>query len=125
MSARGSSGRMASISFCSISAEAGVANSQSARSMWVEKCSDTKRTFRVVGRLGSQTSTLSIRLSCASPAFSFAPASSSPISPTKMQRAPSEAILRATLPAPPISVSLRWTAMTGAGASGEIRDTSP
>ena len=116
---------MASISFCSISAEAGCAISQSARSMWVEKCSETKRTFRVVGRAGSQTSTLSIRLSCASAAFSFAPASSSPIRPTKMQRAPSEAMLRATLPAPPILVSLRWTAMTGAGASGEIRDTSP
>ena len=34
--------------------------------MWVEKCSETKRTFRVVGREGSQTSTLSIPLSCAS-----------------------------------------------------------
>ena len=34
--------------------------------MWVEKCSETKRTFRVVGRAGSHTSTLSIRLSCAS-----------------------------------------------------------
>ena len=42
-----------------------------------------------------------------------------------MQRAPSEATLRATLPAPPILVSLRCTAITGAGASGEIRDTSP
>jgi hypothetical protein len=42
-----------------------------------------------------------------------------------MQRAPREAMLRATLPAPPILVSLRWTAMTGAGASGETRDTSP
>jgi hypothetical protein len=42
-----------------------------------------------------------------------------------MQRAPREAMLRATLPAPPILVSLRWTAMTGAGASGEMRDTSP
>ena len=50
MSARGNSGRMASISFCSISADAGCASSQSARSMWVEKCSETKRTFRVVGR---------------------------------------------------------------------------
>ncbi len=125
MSARGNSGRMASINLCSTSAAAGEANSQSARSMCVEKCSDTKRTFRVVGRVESQTSTLSIRLSCASAAFSLAPASSSPISPTKMQRAPREAMLRATLPAPPILVSARWTAMTGAGASGEIRDTSP
>ena len=116
---------MASISFCSIAADAGCATSQSARSMWVEKCSETKRTFRVVGRDGSETSTLSIRLSCASADFSAAPASSSPISPTKMQRAPSEAMLRATLPAPPILVSLRRTAMTGAGASGEIRETSP
>ncbi len=64
-------------------------------------------------------------LSRESSAFSCAPASSSPIRPTKMQRAPSEAMLRATLPAPPILVSLRCTAMTGAGASGEIRDTSP
>ena len=39
------------------SAEAGTASSQSARSMWVEKCSETKRTFRVVGRAGSETST--------------------------------------------------------------------
>ena len=38
---------------------------------------------------GSQTSTLSIRLSRASSAFKVLPASSSPISPTKMQRAPS------------------------------------
>ena len=106
-------------------AEAGTASSQSARSMWVEKCSETKRTFRVVGRAGSHTSTASIRSSCASAAFSFLPESSSPIRPTKMQRAPREAILRATLPAPPILVSLRCTAMTGAGASGEIRDTSP
>ena len=42
-------------------AEAGCASSQSARSIWVEKCSETKRTFRVVGRAGSQTSTLSIQ----------------------------------------------------------------
>ena len=104
---------------------AGCASSQSARSMWVEKCSETKRTLRVVGREESATSTASMRLSFASSAFSFAPASSSPTRPTKMQRAPSEAILRATLPAPPILVSLRRTAITGAGASGEIRDTSP
>ena len=38
-----------------------------------------------------------------------------------MQRAPSEATLRATLPAPPIAISLRFTASTGAGASGEMR----
>ena len=50
--------------------------------------------------------------SCASSAFSFAPASSSPTRPTNRQRAPSEAILRATLPAPPILVSLRCTAIT-------------
>ena len=61
----------ASISFCSISAAAGCASSQSARSMWVEKCSETKRTFRVVGRSGSQTSTLSIRLSCESCSLQF------------------------------------------------------
>jgi len=86
--------------------------------MWVEKCSETKRTFRVVGRAGSQISTLSILLCCESSAFRFAPAASSPIRPAKMQRAPRQAMLRATLPAPPILVSLRWTAMTGAGASG-------
>ena len=39
-----------------------------------------------------------------------------------MQRAPSAAMLRATLPAPPIINSLRLTASTGAGASGEMRD---
>src|SRR6185437_2511909 len=116
---------MASISFCSTSVEAGTASSQSARSICVEKCSETKRTFRVVGRAGSETNTVSIPLCCDSSAFSFDPASSLPTRPTKMQRPPREAILRATLPAPPILVSLRWTAMTGAGASGEIRDTSP
>ena len=42
-----------------------------------------------------------------------------------MQRAPSETMLRATLPAPPIMVSLRLAASTGAGASGEMRETSP
>ena len=63
--------------------------------------------------------------SLAKAALRSAPAASSPIRPTKMQAAPSEAILRATLPAPPILVSLRRAAMTGAGASGEIRDTSP
>ncbi len=52
MPARGNSGRMASISFCSTPAAAGCASSQSARSMWVEKCSETKRTFRVVGPPG-------------------------------------------------------------------------
>ena len=56
---------------------------------------------------GRRPARLSIRLSCESADFSAAPASSSPISPTKMQRAPSEAMLRATLPAPPILVSLR------------------
>ena len=63
--------------------------------------------------------------SFASASESTVPAASSPIRPTKMQRPPSEAMLRATLPAPPILVSLRLTAITGAGASGEIRDTSP
>src|SRR6185437_11852580 len=84
-----------------------------------------KRTLRVVGRAGSEIRMLSMRSSRASATASCAAVSSSPISPTKMQAAPREAILRATLPAPPILVSLRWTAMTGAGASGEIRDTSP
>jgi len=42
-----------------------------------------------------------------------------------MQRAPSAAILRATVPAPPISATLCLTARTGVGASGEMRDTSP
>ena len=93
--------------------------------MWVEKCSETKRTLRVVGREESETSTASISFSRARSAFSFAPASSSPTRPAKMQRAPRAAMLRATLPAPPTLVSLRWTAMTGAGASGEMRDTSP
>jgi hypothetical protein len=53
------------------------------------------------------------------------PASSSPMTPTSRQRAPSAATLRATLPAPPISASWRDTAMTGVEASGEMRDTSP
>ena len=53
------------------------------------------------------------------------PAVSSPTTPTKMQRAPRLAMLRATLPAPPIVTSLRCTASTGAGASGEMRPTSP
>ena len=34
-------------------------------------------------------------------------------------------MLRAMLPAPPIMMSVWLTAITGAGASGEIRDTSP
>src|SRR5437764_6183350 len=42
-----------------------------------------------------------------------------------MQRAPSAAMLRATLPAPPTVSSLRRTARIGAGASGEMRETSP
>ena len=58
-------------------------------------------------------------------AMTSRPASSSPTTPTKMQRAPSVAMLRATLPAPPIATSLRFTAITGAGASGEMRATSP
>src|SRR5262252_6795897 len=52
-------------------------------------------------------------------------ASSLPISPMNMHCAPRAPILRATLPAPPISISLRATASTGVGASGEIRLTSP
>ena len=47
------------------------------------------------------------------------------MTPTKMQRAPRLATLRATLPAPPITIDSRLTAMTGAGASGEMRSTSP
>ena len=50
---------------------------------------------------------------------------SSPTTPTKRQWAPSDAMLRATLPAPPMTDSCRLTASTGAGASGEMRDTSP
>ena len=38
---------------------------------------------------------------------------------------PRPARFSATLPAPPTLISLRWTAITGAGASGEIRLTSP
>ena len=34
-------------------------------------------------------------------------------------------MLRATLPAPPISIALCLTASTGVGASGEMRVTSP
>ena len=48
-----------------------------------------------------------------------------PTTPTNRQQAPIAATLRATLPAPPISCSWRVTAMTGVGASGEMRDTSP
>jgi len=62
---------------------------------------DTKRTLRVVGRAGSVTRTGSMRGWPASSAFSVAPAASSPTRPTKMQRAPSEAMWWATLPAPP------------------------
>ena len=53
------------------------------------------------------------------------PSSSSMTLPTKAARAPRLAMMRATFPAPPILVSERCTAMTGVGASGEIRDTSP
>ena len=49
----------------------------------------------------------------------------SPITLTKMQRAPSAAMLRATLPAPPTTSSLLLTARTCTGASGEMRVTSP
>jgi hypothetical protein len=42
-----------------------------------------------------------------------------------MQRVPSATRLRATLPAPPIITSVRLTAITGVGASGEMRVTSP
>ena len=48
-----------------------------------------------------------------------------PTNPTKTHCAPRLATLRATLPAPPITISLRFTAITGAGASGEMRATSP
>ena len=34
-------------------------------------------------------------------------------------------MLRATFPAPPTMTSSRVTRITGAGASGEMRDTSP
>ena len=50
---------------------------------------------------------------------SVRPASSSPMTLTKMQRAPSAAMPRATLPAPPSSCSSRPTAITSVGASGE------
>jgi len=53
------------------------------------------------------------------------PVSSSPTTPTSTQRAPSETMLRATLPAPPTMVSCRCTAITGVGASGEMRVTLP
>ena len=39
--------------------------------------------------------------------------------------APSEAVLMATFPAPPIRFSDFLTATTGTGASGEIRSTTP
>ena len=65
------------------------------------------------------------RPSLPSLSVSTRPASSLPIRPTKMQCAPSAAMLRATLPAPPISTSLLPTVRTGVGASGEMRVTSP
>jgi len=71
------------------------------------------------------TSEGSISGSACNRATTSRPAPSSPTSPTKMQRAPSEATLRATFPAPPMAISLRLTASTGAGASGEMRATSP
>ena len=55
------------------------------------------------GASGSTTSCgLDARLRPRASAFSVRPASSSPTRPTNMQRAPRLAILRATLPAPPI-----------------------
>ncbi len=113
------------MSACSLSRSTGLASSQSARSKCVEKCSETNRTLRVVGRERSVTRYASILGSPSKAFISRRPASSSPTTPTNRHRAPSAAMLRATLPAPPITTSSRPTAITGAGASGEIRSTSP
>jgi hypothetical protein len=52
------------------------------------------------------------------------PASSTPTTPTNRHCAPSAAMLRATLPATPITTSVRLVARPTAGASGEMRETS-
>ena len=53
------------------------------------------------------------------------PASSSPTTPIITQRAPRPATFMATLATPPGAISSRRTTSTGAGASGEMRLTSP
>ena len=58
------------------------------------------------------------------PNASFA-AASSPITPASAAVPPSEATLRATLPAPPSMAISRVRASTGIGASGDVRVTSP
>ena len=57
--------------------------------------------------------------------FSRWPASSSPMKPATVQRAPSEARLSATLAAPPAVQESREMSITGTGASGEMRVASP
>ena len=52
-------------------------------------------------------------------------ASSLPLTPTRIQRAPRPAMLSATLPAPPGTTSSHFAASTTVGASGETRATSP
>ena len=74
---------------------------------------------------GSTTRWASIEGSADSAVCSVRAASSSPITLTKTQRAPSAATLRATLPAPPTTSSLLFTVSTCTGASGEMRLTSP
>ena len=73
------------ISASSAALSTGPACSQSARSRWVEKCSETKRTLRVVWRLASITRSNSMSGCDSSESASARPASSSPTTPTKMQ----------------------------------------
>ena len=61
------------------------------------------------------------RAGCAAPSA----ASSAPTTPISITRAPRVATLRATLAAPPGMLAVRWRAITGTGASGEMRSTEP
>jgi len=95
-------------------------------SMCVEKCSGTQAHLRVVGRSGiaNQPRFRSALLRPALPSI-CCPASSSPISPTKMQRCAQCGDVRADVAGAADMVSLRWTAITGAGAPAKIRTLSP
>ena len=52
------------------------------------------------------------------------PAASPPNSPSSTALPPNAAMLRATLPAPPSMLWVRFNSSTGTGASGEMRSLS-
>ena len=113
------------LSSAAVSSSSGSIVSSSTRNNWCAPLV-VNLVFTVVGRCDVANSRASMRSPAVATRRSIsAPASSAPMTPTRIARAPNAATLWATLAAPPKLARAAVTRSTGIGASGEIRLTSP